>query len=57
MLLLFWLLHSLVLSMLLFDGDYILVCVAVDVVVAAGLVVVLVVVAIDDAGVPAVVHM
>ena len=43
--------------MLLFDGDYILVCVAVDVVVAAGLVVVLVVVAIDDAGVPAVVHM
>ena len=56
MLLLFWLLHSLVLSMLLFDGDYILVCVAVDVVVVAGLVV-LVVVAIDDAGVPAVVHM
>ena len=38
-----------------FDDDYI-VCVSVDVVVVAGYVILFVVVAVDDAGVPAVAH-
>ena len=39
-----------------FDDDYIVACVAVDIVVVAGFVVVFVVVAVDDAGVPPVAH-